>query len=80
MPMMPEGAEHAIDGVPLYSSQGARRQNQAYDWSLTRSRYLYEGERQPPSGGICVSKFPHADSSSLRLTSSNMQTNATFFS
>jgi hypothetical protein len=28
------------DGVPLYGSVGVRTRTEAYDWTLTRHRYL----------------------------------------
>jgi hypothetical protein len=59
MPLQ-EGAEEG-DGVPLFGDgtrDGTRRHNQVYDWSLTKHRYFFPGERQPPSGGLPVSQFP----------------------
>lgn len=50
------------DSVPVYGSQGSRRRNDVYDWSLTRHRYFFVGERAPPSGGMPVSQFPPVSS------------------
>ncbi len=57
--MMPvtEGTEEG-DSVPLFGDgtrDDTRRHNQVYDWSLTKHRYFFPGERQPPSDGLSVS-------------------------
>jgi hypothetical protein len=59
------------DSVPVYTSQGSRRRNDVYDWSLTRHRYFFAGERAPPSGGMPVSQFPPMTSNASFSTAAN---------